>query len=98
MRIWGGITYDRGLVTRDSAAPISPWPELSAAGGRRGSDQRYSTNPPQFSATIQIIFNQVKVVVGSIEEKVSDDAMEKLLYELFQKQTGEFYQPEWFKR
>ena len=72
-------------MTRDSAAPISPWPELSAAGGRRGSDQRYSTNPPQFSATIQIIFNQVKVVVGLIEEKVSNDAMEKFLNELSQK-------------
>ena len=73
------------MVTRDSAAAISPWPELSAAGGRRGSDQRYSTNPPQFSATIQIIFNQVKVVVGLIEEKVSNDAMEKFLNELSQK-------------
>ena len=72
-------------MTRDSAAAISPWPELSAAGGRRGSDQRYSTNPPQFSATIQIIFNQVKVVVGLIEEKVSNDAMEKFLNELSQK-------------
>ena len=72
-------------MTRDSAALISPWPELSAAGGRRGSDQRYSTNPPQFSATIQIIFNQVKVVVGLIEEKVSNDAMEKFLNELSQK-------------
>ena len=72
-------------MTRESAAPISPWPELSAAGGRRGSDQRYSTNPPQFSATIQIIFNQVKVVVGLIEEKVSNDAMEKFLNELSQK-------------
>ena len=72
-------------MTRDSAAPISPWPELSAAGGRRGSDQRYSTNPPQFSATIQIIFNQVKVVVGLLEEKVSNDAMEKFLNELSQK-------------
>ena len=72
-------------MTRDSAAPISPWPELSAAGGRRGSDQRYSTNPPQFSATIQIIFNQVKVVVGLIEEKVSNDAMEKFLNESSQK-------------
>ena len=79
-------------MTRDSAAPISPWPELSAAGGRRGSDQRYSTNPPQFSATIQIIFNQVKVVVGLIEEKVSNDAIEKLLYKLFQKETSQFYQ------
>ena len=69
-------------MTRDSAAAISPWPELSAAGGRRGSDQRYSTNPPQFSATIQIIFNQVKVVVGLIEEKVSNDAIEKFLNEL----------------
>ena len=85
MWIWGGLTYERGLVTRDSAAPISPWPELSAAGGRRGSDQRYSTNPPQFSATIQIIFNQVKVVVGLLEEKVSNDAMEKFLNELSQK-------------
>ena len=72
-------------MTRDSAAHISPWPELSAAGGRRGSDQRYSTNPPQFSATIQIIFNQVKFVVGLIEEKVSNDAMEKFLNELSQK-------------
>ena len=72
-------------MTGGSAAAISPWPELSAAGGRRGSDQRYSTNPPQFSATIQIIFNQVKVVVGLIEEKVSNDAMEKFLNELSQK-------------
>ena len=76
-------------MTRDSAAAISPWPELSAAGGRRGSDQRYSTNPPQFSATIQIIFNQVKVVVGLIEEKVSNDAMEKFLNELSQKNRPE---------
>ena len=76
-------------MTRDSAAPISPWPELSAAGGRRGSDQRYSTNPPQFSATIQIIFNQVKVVVGLIEEKVSNDAMEKFLNELSEKNRPE---------
>ena len=81
-------------MTRDSAAAISPWPELSAAGGRRGSDQRYSTNPPQFSATIQIIFNQVKVVVGLIGEKVSNDAIEKLLYKLFQKETSQFYQPQ----
>ena len=72
-------------MTKSSAAAISPWPELSAAGGRRGSDQRYSTNPPQFSATIQIIFNQVKFVVGLIEEKVSNDAMEKFLNELSQK-------------
>ena len=77
------------MVTRDSAAPISPWPELSAAGGRRGSDQRYSTNPPQFSATIQIIFNQVKVVVGLIEEKVSNDAMEKFLNELSPKKIDQ---------
>ena len=81
-------------MTRGSAAAISPWPELSAAGGRRGSDQRYSTNPPQFSATIQIIFNQVKVVVGLIGEKVSNDAIEKLLYKLFQKETSQFYQPQ----
>ena len=76
-------------MTRDSAAPISPWPELSAAGGRRGSDQRYSTNPPQFSATIQIIFNQVKVVVGLIEEKVPNDTMEKFLNELSPKNRPE---------
>ena len=56
---------------------------LLAAGGAVTSG--IPPTPPQFSATIQIILNQVKVVVGLIEEKVSNDAMEKFLNELSQK-------------